>query len=351
MRAVVKGTGMYVPENVVDNHQMSKVMDTSDDWIQQRTGIVKRHFADLDKATSDMALVAAEDALRVAEIDRNQIDYVIFATMTPDFYFPGSGSVFQHKFGLRQVPCLDIRQQCAGFLYGLQLADALIRSGQYRNILCIGAEAHGGLMPWKSWDILFGKTDGPAPEAEFRWNTTFRDRAVLFGDGAGAFVISAAEDGDRGIEDVVVHSDGQHADKMWVKSGGSAFKPYFTPAMFKDGDTIPKVEGRDVFRMAVTLMPEVVQSILKKNGYSLDDIRLLVMHQANLRINEAVQKRLGLPDDKVYNNIQKYGNTTAATLPMAFHEARTERNLRRGDLVCFTALGSGLNWGAALYRI
>jgi 3-oxoacyl-[acyl-carrier-protein] synthase-3 len=189
------------------------------------------------------------------------------------------------------------------------------------------------------------------PEGEFEWNTQFRDRAVIFGDGAGAFVISARDDGDSGIEDVMVCADGEHADKMWVRGGGSAYRPYFRNDMIERGDLVPIVEGRKVFKVAVRVMPEVVRAILKRNGYTVDDLRLLVMHQANLRINEVVQRTLGLGDDKVFNNIQKYGNTTAATLPMAFHEARDACHLEKGDLVCFVALGSGLTWGAALYRI
>ncbi len=349
MHAKVLGTGMYVPANKVDNHRLSKVMDTSDEWIQQRTGIVTRHFADLDQASSDLAVPAAEMALEDAGVDRKDIDYVIFATMTPDFYFPGSGSLFQHKLGLGRVPCLDIRQQCAGFLYGMQLADALIASGQRKNLLLVGAEVHGGFMPW-SWDVVFGTSDNKVGEEEFERNTRFRDRTVLFGDGAGAFVISKSDESDRGLLDVAVHTDGAFSDKMWVNAGGSARKPYFDPEMHDNGDIVPIVEGREVFKAAVTLMPEAAESILKKNGLTLDDLDLLIMHQANLRINEAVQKRLGLPDDKVYNNIQRYGNTTAATLPMAFHEARTARDLKPGSLVCFVAVGSGLNWGAALYR-
>jgi 3-oxoacyl-[acyl-carrier-protein] synthase-3 len=274
---------------------------------------------------------------------------VVFATMTPDFYFPGSGAVFQRKFGLPAVPCLDIRQQCAGFLYGMQIADALIRSSRCRNVLLIGAEVHGGFMPW-DWDQLLGGSERPVTPEEFARNTRFRDRTVLFGDGAGAFVISAAPDGGSGIEDVVARCDGSHVEAMWVRAGGSAFRPYFEPRMFESGDTVPVVEGREVFKTAVTLMPESVHEILGRNGYAVEDLALLVMHQANLRINEAVQKRLGLPDSKVFNNIQKYGNTTAATLPIAFHEARLERRLAPGDLVCFVALGSGLHWGAALYR-
>jgi 3-oxoacyl-[acyl-carrier-protein] synthase-3 len=350
MRAVVTGTGMYVPPNVIDNHRLSRVMDTSDEWIQKRTGIVTRHFANLDQATSDMAVPAAEEALRQAGIDKEAVDYVIFATMTPDYYFPGSGTIFQRKLGLTPVPCLDIRQQCTGFLYGLQIADAVIRSRQYRNVLLVGAEVHGGFVPWTSWDVVLGHSDGPIPAEEFRRNTRFRDRAVLFGDGAGVFVLSAGEADESGIQDVLVHADGGLMDKMWVPAGGSAYRPYFEPEMFERGDTVPIVEGREVFRAAVTRMPEAVTTLLQRNGRTLDDLALLVMHQANLRINEAVQKRLGLPDEKVFNNITRYGNTTAATLPMAFHEAKKERGLGPGDLVCFTAVGSGLTWGAALYR-
>ncbi|MFQ5877449.1 MAG: 3-oxoacyl-ACP synthase III family protein [Acidobacteriota bacterium] len=350
MRAVVTGTGMYVPPNVVDNHRLSLMMETGDEWIRQRTGIVTRRFADRGQATSDLAVPAAEEAVRQAGIGKADIDYVVFATMTPDHYFPGAGPIFQHKFGLKTIPCLDIRQQCSGFLYGLQIADALIRSGRSRIVLLIGAEVHGGFMPWRSWEVALGMSDGPVPREEFEWNTRFRDRVVLFGDGAGAFVIAASGEDRAGLEDVIVHSDGAHADKMWVRGGGSAYRPYFEPRMFESGDTIPILEGRDVYRLAVTMMPEVVETILRRNGYCLGDLALLVMHQANLRINEAVQKRLGLPDRKVFNNIQRYGNTTAATLPIAFHEARTERALKGGDLVCFVALGSGLTWGAALYR-
>ena len=351
MRSVFQGTGMYVPDNVVDNHQLSRLMDTSDEWIQQRTGIATRRFARPDQATSDLAVPAAEAALKDAGMSKDDIDYVVFATMTPDFYFPGSGPLFGHKLGLQGVPVLDIRQQCTGFLYGLQLADALIRSGQHSKVLVVGAEVHAGFMPWKAWDILLDGADRPVTAEEQAWNTRFRDRAVLFGDGAGAFVVCGDETEDRGMEDVVVHADGQYFDKMWVKAGGSAYRPYFEPAMFESGDTVPIVEGREVFRVAVTRMPEAVKEVLGKNGYAVEDLDLLIMHQANLRINEAVQKRLGLPDDKVFNNIQKYGNTTAATLPMAFHEARAARDLKPGSLVCFVALGSGLTWGAALYRI
>ncbi len=347
MRTVFSGTGMYVPPNVVPNARLSRVMDTSDEWIRQRTGIEERRFASPGLGTSDMAVPAAEAAVRDAGIDKAEIDYVVFATMTPDHYFPGAGSEFQGKFGLDRVPVLDIRQQCAGFLYGMQVADALIRCGQRRTVLVVGAEVHAGFMPW-DWDAVLG--DATVSEADFQANTEVRDRTVIFGDGAGAFVLRGEAGGDRGLIDVTVFTDGRNWDKMHTPSAGSAYRPYI-PDTSNRLDRVPIVKGREVFRVASTLMPEAMLAILERNGLGIGDLDLLVMHQANLRINEMVQGKLGLPDDKVYNNIQKYGNTTAATLPMAFHEARTARDLKPGSLVGFVALGSGLNWGAALYRV
>ncbi len=350
MRSFFKGLGVHLPSNVIDNHHLSKIMETSDEWIQKRTGIVTRHYADLDQASSDLAVRAAEAAVADARLERSEIDFIIFATMTPDFYFPGSGPVFQRKFGLVGTPCLDIRQQCSGFLYGMDLADALVKSGKRRNVLLVGSEVHGCFMPWKSWDVVMGESPGPVSAEEYVWNTKFRDRTILFGDAAGAAVISAAPEESGGILDIEVFADGDLSRKMCVNSGGSAYRPYFQPAMYEAGDTVPVVEGREVFKTAVTRMPEAVEGILKKNGLGLADLDLLIMHQANLRINEAVQKRLDLPDEKVFNNIQKYGNTTAATLPLAFYEARLAGMAPPGSLVCFVALGSGLTWGAALYR-
>ena len=240
---------------------------------------------------------------------------------------------------------------CAlALLTGSASAAELAASAQDVRPLLIGAEVHAGFMPWKSWDVVLGRSDAAISKEEYDLVTRYRDRIILFGDGAGAFVLSAGSDDQRGLVDITAHADGRHADKMWVRAGGSSYRPYFEPSMFESGDTLPILEGREVFKMAVTLMPEAVETILKRNSYGIGDLDLLVMHQANLRINEAVQKRLGLPDEKVFNNIQKYGNTTAATLPIAYHEARQERKLPRGALVCFVALGSGLTWGAALYR-
>jgi 3-oxoacyl-[acyl-carrier-protein] synthase-3 len=350
MRAVITGTGMQVPEAVIDNHRLSRIMDTTDEWIRQRTGIVTRHLTEEGVATSDLAVPAARAALADAGLRVEDIDYVVFATMTPDHYFPGSAPIFQRKLGMTSVPGLDIRQQCAGFIFGLQLTDALIRSGQYKRVLLVGAEVHTCLMPWSCWDVVFGRSDRPVTPEEYAFNTVSRDRTVLFGDGAGACVVCAEQDADRGVIDVLLHTNGELYDRLWINAGGSAYRPYFHPRMFESGDIVAEVQGREVFRLAVTHMPEVTLEILERNGFSLGDLDLVIMHQANLRINEAVQKRLGLPDDKVFNNIQKYGNTTAATIPIAFHEAKQEGRVRDGDLICFVGLGSGLNWGAVLYR-
>ena len=349
MESVILGTGMFVPPNRVDNEALSRVMDTSDPWIRQRTGIVTRHFADPNTATSDLAAPAARQAVEGAGLALTEVDYVVFATMTPDFYFPGSGPLLARKLGLATVPCLDIRQQCTGFVYGLQVADALLRAGQAHRVLLVGAEVHSSLMPWHSWDVVLGRSERTVPEAEYRWNTRFRDRTVLFGDGAGALVLGQGG-GEKGLVDVLVHTDGRFADRLWVNGGGSASRPYFNASMQADGRSVPIVEGREVFRLAVTLMPEVVLEVLRRNRCTLDRVDLLIMHQANLRINEAVQRRLGLPDDRVYNNIDRYGNTTAATIPIALHEALAGGRIGPGSLVCLVALGSGLHWGAALYR-
>jgi 3-oxoacyl-[acyl-carrier-protein] synthase-3 len=330
MRSVVRGTGIYLPETVVDNHALARIMDTSDEWIQARTGIKERRFADADQATSDMAVPAARQAVVSAGMTVDDIDYVIFATMTPDMYFPGSAPFLQAKLGLPNVPCLDIRQQCAGFLYGLQIADALVRSEQYQTVLVVGAEVHACFMPW-SWNKLLDAKAGPVSPEEYALNTKTRDRTVLFGDGAGAVVLSPTHKDDQGIVDFLLRTDGNQAERLCTRAGGSAYRPYF--------------------RLAVRLMPQVTQELLERNQLTVDDVDMLIMHQANLRINEAAQQRLGLPDEKVFNNIQHYGNTTAGTIPIAYHEALEQGRIKPGDLVCFVALGSGLNWGAMLYRV
>lgn len=352
MRSVITGTGMYIPEASVDNNALSKIMDTSDEWIQVRTGIARRQYAAPDQATSDVAVPACRQAIENAGLKPEDIDYLIIATMTPDYFFPGSAPFLQRKLGLEHVPCLDIRQQCAGFVYALQLADALIRSGQQKHVLVVGAEVHASLVPWseQSWSIALGREEGPLSDEDYERNTETRDRVVLFGDGAGAVVVEARDDGDSGVIDCLLHTNGDEAERLWTKAAGSAFRPYIAQEMIDSGDVVPIVEGRKVYALAVTFMPKVTLEVLERNGLTIDDLDLVIMHQANLRINEGVQKRLELPDERVFNNITNYGNTTAGTIPIAFHEALDQGRAKPGDLVAFVGLGSGLNWGAILYR-
>ena len=345
---------MFVPEGVVTNDRMSRLMDTSDEWIRQRTGIEERRYARRGTSSSDLGFEAAKRALASGGLAASEIDLVVFATMTPDHYFPGNGGLLAKKLGLDTTHAIDVRMQCAGFLSGLQVADAFIRSGAYRRVLLVGAECHASLYPWSDaeWAVMFGDSEGPVSPEAFAWGTAQRDRAVIFGDGGGAFVLEANDSGDgRGFLGFEMRTDGNHWDKLFVPGGGSASFPYFSPEMVADNRTVPVVEGRQVFRLATTAMPQIVREVLAKHGLAIDDLDLLLMHQANLRINEAVQKHLGLSDEKVFNNIQKYGNTTAATLPLVFHEAREAGRAKPGDLVGFTALGAGLHWGAALVRM
>ena len=350
---IVRGSGMFVPEGVVSNARLSLLMDTSDEWIRQRTGIAERRFARRGQSSSVLGAEAARRALADCGLTPSDLDLIVFTTMTPDHYFPGNGGLLARALGLDRTHAIDLRMQCAGFLSGLQVCDAFIRSGAARRILLVGAECHASLFPWTvaDWAVLFGESEGPVrPEAR-EWGTRQRDRAVIFGDGAGAFVLEAAESEEpRGLLGFLMRTDGGHWDKLYVPGGGSASFPYFSPEMVEDDRTVPVVEGRPVFRLATTAMPEIVREILARHGFELADLRLLLMHQANLRINEAVQKSLGLPDERVFNNIQRYGNTTAATLPLVFHEARAAGRIAPGDLVVFTALGAGLHWGAALMR-
>ena len=351
---VIRGTGVFVPEGVVTNERMSRLMDTTDEWIQQRTGIRERHYARKGTSSADLGYEAARRALDDAGLSARDVDLIVCATMTPAHYFPGNGGIVAARFGLSETHALDIRMQCAGFLSGLQVCDAFIRSGTYRRILLIGAECHASFYPWSDaeWRIMFGETDeSPSPEVH-AFGTSIRDRAVIFGDAGGAFVLEANDSGDgRGFLGFEMRTDGHHWNKLYVPSVGSASFPYVTKEMLDQHLEIPIVEGRQVFKLATTAMPAIVREALEKRGLTLDDLSLLLMHQANLRINEAVQKALGLPDEKVFNNIQKYGNTTAATLPLVFHEAKKEGRVKPGDLVCFTALGAGLHWGAGLVRI
>lgn len=348
---MIRGSGGYLPPQVVTNAMLSRIMDTTDEWIVPRTGIHERRFVEPGVGSAEIGAYAAQAALDDAGLTAKEIDFVVFATMTPDHYFPGNGGLLAHRLGMTTTHALDIRMQCAGFLSGLQTADAFIRSGAYDRVLLVGAEVHSGLMPWPEsvWDVMLGRSDAPCDPFWFERASGMRDRAVLFGDGAGAMVLEANDSGDgRGFLGFKMYTDGAHWDKLYVPGGGCKSRPYFTPRMFDELGTIPIVEGRQVFRLATHAMPAAVRDILAAHGRSLDDLDLLLMHQANLRINEAVQKVLGLPDAKVHNNIQKCGNTTAATLPLVYDEAKREGRLPPGSLVGFTALGAGLHWGAGL---
>ena len=352
-RAVLAGTGVCVPPLEVDNVMLSRIIETSDDWVRERSGIRTRYYVEPGVGSSDLGTEAARAALADAGIAPGEVDYLVCATMTPDHYFPGTGTLIQQKLGLRPLPALDIRQQCAGFAYGLQVVDALIRGGVARTVLLVGTDVHTSLMPFseRTFEVLHGRDPGPLSTEDFEWNSRFRNLLVLFGDGAGAMVFRAEEREDRGILTSALYGDGNHRDILYVPGGGSARRPFVTAEMIAAAETVPVMDGKAVFKLAVTRMPEVTQEVLQRCGYTTKDLDILIMHQANLRINEKAQQILGLPDGKVYNNIQKYGNTTSATLPLAFHEARQAGLAPEGALVALTALGAGLHWGSVLMRV
>ena len=353
-RALLAGCGVSIPEIRIDNHMLARIMETNDEWIRERSGIRTRFYVEPGVGSSDLGAEAAIQALAEAALEPDDVDYVVCATMTPDHYFPGSGTLIQERLGMAPVPALDLRQQCAGFAYGLQMVDALIGSGQARNVLLVGTDVHTSLMPFddETWDVLYGRSEGPLPAETVEWNSKFRHLVVLFGDGAGAMVFKAHEEDDgRGILGSRLYGDGREKGILFVPGGGSASRPWVDAKMVERGDTVPVMDGRQVFRLAVKKMPEVTREVLAASGLGMDDLSLLVMHQANLRINEVAQRALGLPDEKVHNNIQKYGNTTSATLPICFHEARSLGKAPESSLVAFTALGAGLHWGSVLMRV
>ncbi|HKO58788.1 MAG TPA: 3-oxoacyl-[acyl-carrier-protein] synthase III C-terminal domain-containing protein [Thermoanaerobaculia bacterium] len=351
MRSVITGSGIGIPKNVVKNEVLSRIMDTSDEWIRTRSGIEQRHYAEPGEGSAELGMIAARNALAAAERQTGDIDALVFATMTPNYFFPGNGPVVQAKMGFGEIPTFDIRQQCSGFLYGLDLADSLIRSGKHRRVLLIGAEVHTPFMPWeKGWDITIGRGTGEISPEDYAANTAIRDRTVLFGDGAGAVVVEASENGERGLLATKLFTDGGNIEALYVPGVGFRQRPYVSHEQVEAGDPIPVMEGRAVFKEAVSRMPAAVRAVCAEAGVQVEDIDVLIIHQANLRIVEGVAKQLGLPSEKVPHNIERYGNTTAGTLPILYHECVVEGRIRPGMLVCFTALGSGLHWGAALYR-
>lgn len=353
-RAVLKGCGIAHGTVEIDNHRLARVMDTSDQWIQERTGVKTRFFVEPGVASSDLGAEAARSALDEARVAPDEIDYLVCATMTPDHYFPGTGTLLQDRVGMPPRPCLDIRQQCAGFAYGLQVTDALVRSGLARTVLLVGCDVHTSLMPFspRTWEVLLADGDERLAEGtdDYAWNTRFRHLVVLFGDAAGAMVFRA-EDSPGGILGARLFGDGGESKILHVPGLGSRCRPIVDAEMLASGDWVPVMDGRSVFKLAVTRMPEVTRDLLAEHELSLDELDLLIMHQANLRINEAAQRALGLPDRKVHNNIQRFGNTTSATLPLCYWEARREGKVGPGSLVAFTALGAGLHWGSVLLRV
>lgn len=334
INAIITGVGHYVPERVVTNHDLAKVMDTNDEWIQERTGIVeRRHIEPGSKISStDLGVKAAENALKDAGLTAQDIDFILFATLSPDYYFPGNGVLVQKALGCKTIGAMDIRNQCSGFVYALSTADAFIKAGKYKNILVIGAEVHS-----------FG----------LDMSDEGRGVSVIFGDGAGAVIVSATEE-DRGIISTNMHSEGEYAEELAVTFPGT--KLGWSDLLFEENHGITKKElyphmnGNYVFKHAVTRFPESIVEALTEAKLKPEDVDLFVPHQANLRISQFVQKQLGFPDEKVFNNIQKYGNTTAASIPIALSEAKAAGKIKQGDTVLMTAFGAGFTWGSVLIK-
>lgn len=352
LRTIITGTGIGIPKNVVPNAALARIMDTSDEWIRTRSGVEQRHYVDDGQGSADLGMMAAQAALDSAGRTKDDIDAIVFATMTPDHFFPGNGPVVQAKMGFAEsIPTFDIRQQCSGFLYGLDLADSLIRSGKYARVLLIGSDVHSPFMPWQNgWATTIGQEHRDVTPEEYAANTAIRDRTVLFGDGAGAVIVEASPNDDTGLLATKLFTNGSNIQALYVPGVGFRHRPYVTHEQLDASDMIPVMEGREVFKQAVSKMPESVRLVCAAAGVAPSDIDLLLCHQANLRIIEGVAKQLGLPSEKVPHNIERYGNTTAGTLPILFHECLASGRIQPGMLICFTALGAGLHWGAALYR-
>ncbi len=327
IRTKITGTGFNVPDRIVTNDDLSKIINTNDEWIQQRTGIKQRHFI-TDETNVDMAEIAAGKALDEAGIKPNDIDALIAATLSPDYTFPSNAPFIQERLGIPKIPAFDVRNQCTGFLYSLATADAFIRAGKYEKILVIGSEAQSGGM-----DI----------------HNRSRDVAVIFGDGAAAFVVEKTQE-DRGILSVSLHGDGGGAKSLWTDAERSYESPRLTCEMLESGATFPSMKGKRVFLEALRSLPLVINEVLDDQGYSIKDVDCFAFHQANLRINQWVTSEMKIPDEKVWNNIDRYGNTTAATIPIVISEAREAGLIKDGSLVVAAAFGSGYTSAALLIR-
>lgn len=341
----IAGIGMYVPSNVFTNNDLTKYMDTNDEWIQERTGIKERRYAHrTEETTTTMGVDAAKIAIERAGITAQDIDFIIFATLSPDYYFPGCGVLVQRAMKMKEIGALDIRNQCSGFVYALSVADQFIKTGMYKNILVIGSEKHS-----------FG----------LDFSTRGRNVSVIFGDGAGAVVLQPTEKEGQGILSTHLHSDGESAEILAMYNPGSHANHWGEYASFNEAEisdmfmshqmidnaqNFPYMDGPAVFKKAVVKFPEVIMEALEKNGYQSTDIDMLIPHQANLRISQFVQQKLKLQDHQVYNNIMNYGNTTAASIPIALCEAWEKGMIKEGDLVCLAAFGSGFTWASALMK-
>jgi 3-oxoacyl-[acyl-carrier-protein] synthase-3 len=320
--------GHCVPDRIVTNDDLAALIDTTNEWIVQRTGIEERRWVEGNVGPADLALEATKDALKEASLSVSDLDMIIFATLSPDVNFPGSSCILQKMLGVPGIATLDIRNQCTGFVYALSIADQFIKTGMMKTVLVVGGEVHSSGLDM---------------------TTRGRDVTVLFGDGAGVAIVTAT-DGDHRILDSKLHADGTDYDVLMLEAPASRLNPRLTPEMLEEARHYPTMDGRQVFRKAVTAMPAVVHEVLEPHGFGTDDIDMLIPHQANLRINQMVQRNLGLSDDRVFNNIMKYGNTTAASIPIALHEALQAGKVNTGDLVVLTAFGAGLTWGANLLR-
>ncbi len=338
---------MYVPPHVVTNNDLLKYMDSSDQWIQERTGIRERRYAHrTGETTTTMAAEASRIAIERAGITAGDIDFIIFATLSPDYYFPGCGVLLQRALKMKEIGALDVRNQCSGFVYAISVGDQFVKSGMYKNILVVGAEKHS-----------FG----------LDFSTRGRNVSVIFGDGAGAVVLQPTANENQGILSTHLHSDGESAEILamfnpgthanhWLDEELASFdeaeigEMFFSHTMIDKAQVFPRMDGPAVFKKAIVKFPEVILEALNKSGYKPSDLGLLIPHQANLRISQFVQQKLGLRDDQVFNNIDRYGNTTAASIPIALTEAWQQGRIKEGDLVCLAAFGSGFTWASCLLK-
>jgi 3-oxoacyl-[acyl-carrier-protein] synthase-3 len=345
------GTGHHVPGDPVRNDALARVMDTSDEWIRARTGIEQRYFAEDGQGPSDLAVPACERAIEDAGIALGDIDYIIFATMTPDHFFPGSGPLLGHKLGIPGVPALDIRQQCAAMPYALQLANGLIQTAAAETVLLVGAEVHAGFMPWEDWDVVRSRAEREVKPEAFARANKHRGLAVVFGDGAAAMVLRQSERPDGGFIAAELHSDGAAFDHLFVPGVGFRRIPYVTAAALEADDHIPQMQGPSLLKKAVQTLSRTVRSICETEGIAQEEIDWFIAHQANDRINRAVRDALKIPPEKIPSNIARFGNTSAATIGILTDELRRDGTVREGDLLCFLGIGAGLNWGVALLRL